>query len=78
MSEAICKKCKWLRETESSNEEAKASYMACGWPLPALPNVMLATSIRHDSDSEPQRWITKKIIDELGHLLSECQAFEPK
>lgn len=78
MMEAICKRCKWLRETTTPDEETKAHYMACGWPLPALPNITLATSIRFDAGSEHQRWITRKILNEKGDLLLDCPAFEQK
>ena len=76
MTEAICKRCRHLRETTVA--AGREHYMACGWPVPALPAVMLGVSVRHDAESEAQRWITRKLLNEQGEKLAECLTFSQK
>ena len=72
---AICNRCRHLRESTGS-DEVRTFYMACGWPLPAVPRVMNWPPL---VGSEAGRLITRAALKDRSPwpgYLDTCPTFE--
>jgi len=70
---AICAKCKWL--AKPSKPEHAEHYYLCSWPGP-VPIWMRRFAVCHVREESPSRWVTKKVVHELGHQRQDCETFE--
>jgi hypothetical protein len=72
-----CDTCKHLREP-TSPEHAK-NYYVCMAPV-ALPDNMhfWDRDVLEGKVESSQRWITKKIVNELKHMLKDCRLHEQR